>query len=295
MKTKVKIKDGSGKISSKDIAELQESLGISFSEEYTDFLLKNNGGFPTPNIFKTKDGAYETDLKVFYGVTDKKAFDLESVNNIFKDRIPAGFISIGGDSIGNQLIMDGKDSLFLFDHETDEYFAVEDGILKFLSSLYSIEEEEATELEIAVQRQDLAYFKMRLNEGYKIDQIQNEFGRTVTQLAASQNKFKLLKFCVQNEGGLGGTVQLAASNNHVGVLEYVVSLGADINEVDELNHDTPLMLASVYGNLEAVRFLIGKGADIHKVDMYENDALNKAYRSDNQELIDYLEKEVYKV
>ncbi|MCV6630148.1 MAG: ankyrin repeat domain-containing protein [Flavobacteriaceae bacterium] len=42
-----------------------------------------------------------------------------------------------------------------------------------------------------------------------------------------------------------------------------------------------------------VKLLISKGADIEATDDYGQTALNKSYWSNNQELIDYFEKEVY--
>lgn len=79
------------------------------------------------------------------------------------------------------------------------------------------------------------------------------------------------------------------SNNHVRILKFVLAQGADVNERDNLNNDTPLMLACLFGYCEASEILIKAGANTNAKDKYGNNALNKSYRSGNEKLISFID------
>src|SRR5688572_12937643 len=117
----------------------------------------------------------------------------------------------------------------------------------------------------------------------------------MTIVAALRNKLKLLKFFIQQGADHKGALFSAASNGHLSIVNYLLSIGADPNERDaSQNNDTALIQASSGGHLEMVKALIKAGADIYAKDDFDQTALDKARFSDNQELIDYLESEIYR-
>jgi len=52
----------------------------------------------------------------------------------------------------------------------------------------------------------------------------------------------------------------AASRGDVSILEYLVKMGANVNSRASMEH-TPLYMAAMYGNKDAVKFLLSSGAD----------------------------------
>jgi ankyrin repeat protein/serine/threonine protein kinase len=59
----------------------------------------------------------------------------------------------------------------------------------------------------------------------------------------------------------GTPLHAAASNNHVGVMELLVELGADVAAVSDLG-DTPLHTASWHGHIDSIQMLVRHGADV---------------------------------
>jgi len=68
---------------------------------------------------------------------------------------------------------------------------------------------------------------------------------------------------------------LASSLNRVGIIEYLLLRGADINAKDSQGN-TPLMHAVVNFQYDAIRFLLDNGADLHAKDKYGFTAADKA-------------------
>ena len=62
--------------------------------------------------------------------------------------------------------------------------------------------------------------------------------------------------------GLWGLTPLheAAAEDHVHVIDYLLSVGADVNTPTN-DGSTPLILAAAWGSLDAVKVLMDKGAD----------------------------------
>jgi len=85
-----------------------------------------------------------------------------------------------------------------------------------------------------------------------------------------------------------GTTPLhwAALRNHLGVVQYLLDSGAEIDSVNTTEGQTPLMWAAIGGNTRVAHYLIEQGADIHKVDKRGYNALHHAVQY-NQCLISH--------
>jgi len=55
----------------------------------------------------------------------------------------------------------------------------------------------------------------------------------------------------------------AVENDNYAIVKNMIEKGADINEIDPVNHWTPLITAAYQGNLIIVEYLVEKGADLN--------------------------------
>lgn len=286
----VKFSDSFGKISKADISALEQKLQRKLPDAYTKMLLKYNGGRPDPNNFTTAQGEYGSDIQFFYGIApEEDNCDLEQNYVQFQDRLPSNYLAIAGSSTGDKILLDlDQGDIHFFDHELEETVLVSESFEAFLDSLYEIEVEESA-FDEAVDSQDISYFQDRLNNGEGIDDLVDDYDQTATFIAAQRNKLELLKFCVSNGASIAGALISAASRGHLAVVDYLLSIGADINEREEaLNNDTPLIKAAYGGHLDVVKLLLEKGADVAAKDKFDQTALDKAKWSKNKQLVAFL-------
>jgi len=292
----IKIKDAFKKIGSKDITELELHLELSLPESYKKFLLKNNGGRIVPGNFRTVNNEIESEIQYMFGVTDQKIYDIKAnYHNWIKDKSKESLVPIAIDSLGNLILISCSsptyESVYLWQHDVDGViFLIATDFNSFLEGLYKIEVEQS-DLDLAVARQDISYFENRVSKGEDINDIKNEFNQTVVVMAALYNKVKLLKYFSQKGNKLNMALFNAASNGNYEAVKYLLSLGIDPDERDiDQNNDTALIQAAFGGYLSVVKELIKAGADINAKDINGQSVLTKARWSDNNELVEYLEK-----
>ena len=108
-----------------DVFELDQQLGRPIPFDYRDFLLKHNGGSPTPECFHIR-GNRAGDIGIinwFYGLTSDEDYDIREAVLTLRERIPAHFLPIGDDPGGNQLCISlaGEDAgtVYFWDHENE--------------------------------------------------------------------------------------------------------------------------------------------------------------------------------
>jgi len=287
----MKLKNSFGIISEDQLLELEDSLGKVLPKEYKDFLLRSNGGRPNPNTFKTKNDEHETDIQFFFGITEG-TYNILDKHLLLESRLGPGRLAIANDSLGSHITIDLKSGeIYFFDHETEEFHLVSETIDKFINSLYALDED-IKEVYEATVSEDINFFKSLIDSGQNVNEIKNEYNQNVFIAACLRGKLKLIKFFVENGVKIEGGLISSCGNGHLNTAKYLLEIGANVNEREtECNNYTPLIKACMKGYLDIAKLLIEKGADIHAVDDYDYNALK---RSKNQDLIDYLEKEVYK-
>ncbi|QIO36036.1 SMI1/KNR4 family protein [Bradyrhizobium sp. 1(2017)] len=92
------------KIGSEDIAAIESELDAELSSEYREFLLRYNGGTPTPDAVDVPDAlGTPTDVQVFFGIRRSTAASNLSWNlGLISDRCPGCHVlPIACDSGGN--------------------------------------------------------------------------------------------------------------------------------------------------------------------------------------------------
>ncbi len=129
------IRENEPPVSLAQIREVEIELGVSLPDDYRNFLMRNNGGYPEPDGFSItwrSDQAPASDWKTstlsrFYAITEERTSNLLRSNKVtFAGRLPTGTITIATDAGGNQLLLAlggplaGKVLFWVKDHEVGE-------------------------------------------------------------------------------------------------------------------------------------------------------------------------------
>ena len=278
-------------ITEKKLDRFENEIGFSLPDSYSKFLLKNNGGRPEPNTFKTLNNEIETDIQYFFGITSG-TYSLKEKRKVFQYRLPKEMLAIANDSLGNLILLsfDSGEILF-YDHETDDIILVSKSFSHFINNLYELEVEES-DFDRAVETQNIKFFESILASGKHVDDILNEFDQRIFIAGCIWGKVDLVRFCVKKGAKLEGGLSSSCVNGHVNVIKFLIQQGVNLEETDLENEDgTPLMIASNSGHLEIVKLLVSKGADINAVDKYGNDSISLSVMGEHKEVTKYLKSE----
>ena len=125
----VKILEPKPPITKSEITRVESKFNIKLPQEYVDFLLKYNGGYPEPNRFKyesNKEHYSDSLVNWFYSIYEGEYnnFEPNILNwSLHGRRFPDGIIPIAGDPFGNIIcigIADGyMGKVYFWDHEEE--------------------------------------------------------------------------------------------------------------------------------------------------------------------------------
>lgn len=143
--------DSERNLTLEDIEAAEERLQLSFPEEYKVFLLKHNGGSPTPNRFKYNDqeGRDSSSLiNYFHAIYDGRIDNLELKYQflVSEGRLLKKMIPIANDPFGNLICLsaegDDRGKVYFWDHELEPEIAgyenmglIADSFSEFLGKL----------------------------------------------------------------------------------------------------------------------------------------------------------------
>ncbi|WCM14568.1 SMI1/KNR4 family protein [Priestia filamentosa] len=88
------------KIALRDIKKFEGTHNITLPQQYVDFLLQYNRGYPKESTFKISNGEGESLVNKFYHLND-----LGREFEILEGEIPAEFLSIANDPGGNEILL----------------------------------------------------------------------------------------------------------------------------------------------------------------------------------------------
>lgn len=91
-----------------DVVALENRIGFALPKPYRNFLLRYNGGQPTPDMFDVP-GHPESSFRVhiFWGINRSiEANQIEWNRVVFADRIPLELLGIGGTDTGDRICLD---------------------------------------------------------------------------------------------------------------------------------------------------------------------------------------------
>jgi hypothetical protein len=114
-----------------DILAFGREFNVRIPDDYRDFLLAQNGGKPDDICYFNVPGycVPKAEIDTFYGILDDKTGragnSLNVANQDLMYRLPKGFIAIGDNCCGDQILLatlnSGTSGVFFFDHENEPY------------------------------------------------------------------------------------------------------------------------------------------------------------------------------
>ncbi|XP_077126764.1 transient receptor potential cation channel subfamily A member 1 [Ranitomeya variabilis] len=143
--------------------------------------------------------------------------------------------------------------------------------------------EKSSPLHVAVQNGRLEVVKACIGYGAKIDRKQID-NATPLHFAATQGATEIVKFMVSSYTGENNILDLPDGNketplhksclfDHVELAQYLISMGANVDSVDnELR--TPLLMATSCSSWKIVNLLLENGADVKLTDNYGRNFLH---------------------
>jgi hypothetical protein len=89
-------------VSEADVRRYEQRLGVTFPEDYRNFLLTTNGGIPAPRYFDVPNQDYYLWVNFLYAIRNQHAlsdlvYELEDLSSRMDGKLPDGFIVIGDD------------------------------------------------------------------------------------------------------------------------------------------------------------------------------------------------------
>jgi ankyrin repeat protein len=134
-----------------------------------------------------------------------------------------------------------------------------------------------------------------IERGAKVDE-QNESLKTALMLAAFYGKLNLVKILRQYEASYKirdnsgmSAIHYAIDGGNCDTIEYMVTDGADINDIDSVNGWTPLLrAASLNAKADVARVLIKYDADLNVADINHKTALMVATINGNLPFVQVL-------
>ena len=110
-----------GPIDEPTISRFEQSLGFTLPADYRSFLLQNNGGSFKRRVFFVEELGQDIMLKLLYGITNEKSFDLtiSSWMEEYGDELEENSLIIGADPGGGMLLYltTGEDiGIYYWDH-----------------------------------------------------------------------------------------------------------------------------------------------------------------------------------
>lgn len=144
----VKILDSGDAIDLAQIREYEEKIGVPLPDDYRQFLIENNGGYPEPDSFnyKEKEGVGSSTVQGFLG------FNLSDGNNVYdflEHWTIDNMVPIAFDSCGNLIVMNLAEKegyVFFWDHEEEDEInlahinndiqLIANSFTEFINSLY---------------------------------------------------------------------------------------------------------------------------------------------------------------
>jgi hypothetical protein len=136
-------------VSELDLRKCEKAFGSAFPRSYLNFLEKDNGGRPHPNVFDYADGSDASMVDFFFCIGGHTWDDLLWNLEVFKGRIMPGFLPIGTDPGGSLILLGTQDpfqgQVFFWDHEAETEFASMDNMHlldrdlgNFIAGLYEL-------------------------------------------------------------------------------------------------------------------------------------------------------------
>lgn len=125
-------------IKSNIIDKFEEDYEITLPENLKEFIIANNGGRPSLDIFKTLDGK-EVELKSLLSFNEDDTENIYNVIEYFKGQFNGNILPIAMEPSGDYFCIDlTKNSIVYWNHENDVLTFIAKDLVEFLDCLYKL-------------------------------------------------------------------------------------------------------------------------------------------------------------
>ena len=143
MNTKIQEPNPFGQLNEDRLTAFETALGYTLPSDYRDYLIGFNGGIPDNTFFWIEEETDGSGIHQLYGLHSAKSSSLDIYIGDDHCGVPSGFLPIGDDGVGNNVIIGltetNRGLIFFLDHEIHTYNNHEsmDGIVKISNSFSS--------------------------------------------------------------------------------------------------------------------------------------------------------------
>lgn len=152
----IEIQKSNPPIGKEVIKDFADMIGVSFPDDYKNFLCQYNGGTPRQSVFNFKNNDIDngSDIDGFLGINHPiEVMSMEYILNTFANRIPNELFPIASDSYGNLICLYIKEKyygkIYFWDHENEapdgqnpwwnNIYLIADSFTDFINKLYEFD------------------------------------------------------------------------------------------------------------------------------------------------------------
>lgn len=231
--SKVKITGEEAPVSLEALEQVEKRLNIHLPDQYRKFLLRHNGGKPTPDLFNCAGGGGSFVHK-FLAINDGPYdnFEQESLSFWANKAVPGNIVPVAYDAFGNYvcLSVSGTDtgSVYFWNHEEQtgktsyrDLCLIAESFDQLLASLYEkpVASFEA-EMNQIFQHGNIAVLHQIIAAGWDVNSGPFRPDVTALEVAAMNNKTDIARVLLEHGARVGGTIELvkrcaaAPTTNH---------------------------------------------------------------------------------
>ena len=230
--------------SEEDIRATEAALRVRFPDDYKAFLLSTNGGWGLdPELWFHVSGTSTSVIRRLYSVglsVEPVTHSLLLETALIAQILPKGLVVIGDDPFGNKICLGVTNAcvngVYFWDHEIGQdsssseppILKIADSFSAFLESLEARVSNEDTITSLG-KRGDEKQLLAFLAAGGTFVQ-KNDIGCTLVQEAAKHGNVEMLRACYARGVSMHNLIQRAAINNKREAIEFLLSIGVDVNE-----------------------------------------------------------------
>jgi len=170
-------------------------------------------------------------------------------------------------------------------------------LIRHGADVNSVDIDGTTAVYVAAHEGEFECLELLIRHGADVNSVARD-GTTPRYVAAREGQLECLLLLIQDEADvnpeplhslLGNTALVTAIENEwAEVVELLIESGADVNNVNIINDQTPLMVAVQSGNLEILALLLTKVSDVNRISNTGSTTLSFAIDVGHAILVDAL-------